>query len=172
MPAYACAFKQERPHRPHLDRHRPRHAARGLSPPARKRRRVVLLESVDQGRLGRHSFVGCGTRLVSFAEAQTVAAPVIGYLGYDYVATLEPTVALPDDGPDLPESRFVVADAFLRFDHVTGTADILHGDGEAIAAALAQPADVADEPIATGRRPRLGRRTRRSTSGACGAPRS
>jgi anthranilate synthase component 1 len=110
-----------------------------------------LLESVDQGRLGRHSFVGCGTRLVSFAEAQTVDAPVVGYLGYDYVATLEPTVRLPDDGPNVPESRFVVADVFLRFDHVTGTADILHGDSEAIVAALAQPAAAADEPLTTGR---------------------
>ncbi len=59
-----------------------------------------LLESVDQGRLGRHSFVGCGTRLVSLAEAETVDAPVVGYVGYDYVARLEPTVALPEDGPD------------------------------------------------------------------------
>ena len=71
-------------------------AARGVSPPARKRPRAsFLLESVDQGRLGRHSFVGCGTRLVSFAEAEAIDAPVVGYLGYDHVATLEPTVTLP-----------------------------------------------------------------------------
>ncbi len=108
-----------------------------------------LLESVDQGRLGRHSFVGYGTRLVSFAEAETIDAPVVGYLGYDHVATLEPTVALPDDGPDVPESRFVVADVFLRFDHVTGTADVLHGDSELIEATLKQPVTVADEPVAT-----------------------
>jgi anthranilate synthase component 1 len=109
-----------------------------------------LLESVDQGRLGRHSFVGCGTRLVSFAEAETIEAPVVGYLGYDYVAKLEPTVALPVDGLELPESRFVVADVFLRFDHVTGMADVLHGDSDTIAAALAQPAEVAVEQVASG----------------------
>jgi anthranilate synthase component I len=108
-----------------------------------------LLESVDQGRLGRHSFVGCGTRLVSFAEAETIDAPVVGYLGYDHVATLEPTVTLPADGPDVPESRFVVADVFLRFDHVTGTADVLHGDGDEIEAALKRPVTVADEAVAT-----------------------
>jgi anthranilate synthase component 1 len=111
-------------------------------------RASFLLESVDQGRLGRHSFVGCGSRLVSFEEAETVDAPVVGYLGYDHIAKLEPTVTLPNDGPDVPESRFVVADVFLRFDHVTGTAEVVHGDSDEIAAALAQPATVADEPAA------------------------
>ena len=97
-------------------------------------RASFLLESVDQGRLGRHSFVGCGERLVTFGQAEREEAPVVGYLGYDHVARLEPTVPLPLEGPDVPESRFVVADVFLRFDHVTGTADVLHGD----------PAEVAD----------------------------
>jgi anthranilate synthase component I len=76
-----------------------------------------LLESVDRGRLGRYSFAGRGSRIVSFEEAETCGAPVVGYLGYDHVAELEPIVALPDEGPGLPESRFVVADEFLRFDH-------------------------------------------------------
>ena len=71
---------------------------------------AFLLESVDQGRLGRHSFVGCGSRLVYLNEAEACGEPVVGYLGYDYVAQLEPTVPLPADGHDLPESRFVVAD--------------------------------------------------------------
>ena len=44
-------------------------------------------------------------------------APVVGYLGYDHVAKLEPTVPVPGDGPALPESRFVVADELIRFDH-------------------------------------------------------
>ena len=104
-------------------------------------RASFLLESVDQGRLGRHSFVGFGDRLVSFEEAETIDRPVVGYLGYDHVPTLEPTVPLPVDGPATPESRFVVADAFLRFDHVTGTAEVLCGDPEAIAALLAQPVE-------------------------------
>jgi anthranilate synthase component 1 len=104
-------------------------------------RASFLLESVDQGRLGRYSLVGCGSRLVSFEEAEALDEPVVGYLGYDHVSTLEPTVPLPADGPDVPESRFVVADVFLRFDHVTGTADVLHGDPEEVAALLARPVE-------------------------------
>ncbi|HEY5294524.1 MAG TPA: chorismate-binding protein [Gaiellaceae bacterium] len=104
-------------------------------------RASFLLESVDQGRLGRHSFVGYGDRLVSFEEAETTDAPVVGYLGYDHIAKLEPTVPLPAAGPSTPESRFVVADAFLRFDHVTGTAEVLHGDPREVAALLAQPVE-------------------------------
>jgi anthranilate synthase component 1 len=102
-------------------------------------RSSFLLESVDQGRLGRYSLVGSGARLVSFDEAEELDEPVVGYLGYDHVAKLEPTVPLPADGPDLPESRFVVADVFLRFDHVTGTADVLVGDPDDVAALLRRP---------------------------------
>ena len=91
-------------------------------------RASFLLESVDQGRLGRYSFIGFGDRLVSFEEAEALAVPVVGYLGYDHIAKLERTVPLPADGPSTPESRFVAADAFLRFDHVTGTTEVLHGD--------------------------------------------
>ena len=111
-------------------------------------RASFLLESVDQGRLGRHSFVGCGERLVTFEEAEHETAPVVGYLGYDHVARLEPTVPLPADGPNVPESRFVVADVFLRFDHVTGTADVLHGDPGEVAAALARAPQPAPERAA------------------------
>jgi len=35
-------------------------------------RASFLLESVDQGRLGRYSLVGCGDRIVSFEEAESV----------------------------------------------------------------------------------------------------
>jgi anthranilate synthase component 1 len=102
-----------------------------------------LLESVERGRLGRHSLVGSGARLVSFDEAEArvaAGAPVVGYLGYDGVAQLEPTVPLPRDGHDLPESRFVVADTLVRFDHVTNVADVLAGDAVAVAERLARPA--------------------------------
>src|ERR1051325_4099450 len=91
-----------------------------------------LLESVEQGRLGRHSFVGSGTRLVYLNEAEAVGLPVVGYVGYDWVVKLEPTVPLPDDGPRLPESRFVVADTLIRFDHVRAIAEVLHGDADAL----------------------------------------
>ncbi len=99
-----------------------------------------LLESVEKGRLGRHSLVGAGSRLVTFAEAEqevTAGRPVVGYLGYDHVTVLEPTVPLPAAGPELPESRFVVADTLVRFDHVASVADVLAGDPAEVSARLA-----------------------------------
>src|SRR5919199_3679614 len=90
-------------------------------------RASFLLESVERGRLGRYSFVGAGARVIPFEEAETVATPVVGYLGYDFVAKLEPTVPLPADGPPFPESRFVVADTLIRFDHAQGVAEVLAG---------------------------------------------
>jgi anthranilate synthase component 1 len=95
-----------------------------------------LLESVERGRLGRHSFVGAGTRLVTFEAAEALGEPVIGYLGYDHVAKLEPTVATPDRGRDLPESRFVAADTLIRFDHGLGMAEVLCGDPAAVTGLL------------------------------------
>jgi anthranilate synthase component I len=93
-------------------------------------RAAFLLESVDRGRLGRYSLVGCGEQIVSFEDAEQLDEPVVGYLGYDHVAKLEPTVQLPDDGNGLPESRFVVADVLLRFDHLLGVAEVLAGPSE------------------------------------------
>jgi anthranilate synthase component I len=107
-----------------------------------------LLESVEKGRLGRHSLLGTGARMVTFEKAeQEVAAgrPVVGYLGYDHVARLEPTVALPDTGPDLPESRFVVASTLVRFDHAASLAEVLVGDPSEVAARLNGPLPVERE---------------------------
>ena len=98
-----------------------------------------LLESVEQGRLGRHSFVGAGSRLVGPAEAEALDAPVVGYLGYDHAATLEPTIPLPAAGRDLPESRFVVADTLVRFDHGLGMAEVLCGDPSGVTELLSGP---------------------------------
>jgi anthranilate synthase component I len=100
---------------------------------------AFLLESVERGRLGRHSFVGCGSRLVTFEEAEALGDPVVGYLGYDHVAALEPTVGLPDAGRELPESRFVVADTLVRFDHGLGMAEVLRGDASEVTELLAGP---------------------------------
>jgi anthranilate synthase component I len=94
---------------------------------------AFLLESVERGRLGRYSFVGAGSRLVSFAEAETLGEPVVGYLGYDAVATFEPTVSLPEEGPDVPESLFLVPDVLLRFDHARGVAILRRGDATSLA---------------------------------------
>jgi anthranilate synthase component 1 len=102
-------------------------------------RASFLLESVEQGRLGRYSLVGCGERLVSFEEAETAGAPVVGYVAYDHVARLEPTVALPQAGPDLPESRFVLADVLVRFDHARGLAEVLAGDPSDLTELLQAP---------------------------------
>ncbi|MGH2711262.1 MAG: anthranilate synthase component I family protein [Actinomycetota bacterium] len=111
-----------------------------------------LLESVEKGRLGRHSFAGYGTRLVGFEEAREVVAggsPVIGYLGYDNVAALEPVV-LPDRGGDLPVTAFVVPDLLLEFDHLLGTAEVIVGDAERaeaiLAAPIGRPEGEAEEP--------------------------
>src|SRR3954471_11388632 len=99
-----------------------------------------LLESVDQGRLGRYSFVGCGGRIVSFDGAEQLGEPVVGYLGYDVVTRLEPTVPLPEEGPGFPESRFVVPEMLVRFDHVLGVAEVLAGDPLELRALLDAPA--------------------------------
>jgi anthranilate synthase component 1 len=95
-------------------------------------RGAFLLESVERGRLGRYSFVGRGSRLVSFDEAESLGEPVVGYLGYDAVARLEPTVALPEEGPDMSESLFLVPDVLIRFDHARGVAEVLAGDASAL----------------------------------------
>jgi anthranilate synthase component 1 len=119
-----------------------------------------LLESVEKGRLGRYSLVGSGRRLVTFEEAEAEVAagrPVVGYLGYDHVAELEPTVPLPADGPGLPESRFVVAETLIRFDHAANVAEVLAGDrdaiGELLAAPVEEPRPAAHEPGQTRRFP-------------------
>jgi anthranilate synthase component 1 len=103
-----------------------------------------LLESVEKGRLGQASLVGSGARLVDFAGAEAAVAagsPVVGYLGYDHVAALEPTVPLPANGTDLPESRFVIADTLVRFDHARASAEVLAGDRDAVAELLARPVE-------------------------------
>ena len=120
-------------------------------------RASFLLESVERGRLGRHSFVGCGSRLVGFEEAETCGLPVVGYLGYDHAAVLEPTVPLPEAGRDLPESRFVVAETLVRFDHAAGMAEVLAGDPAEITSLLlgALPEHAAGSGTASGSTRRL-----------------
>jgi anthranilate synthase component 1 len=107
-----------------------------------------LLESVEKGRLGRYSLVGAGKRLVDFEQAERELAagrPVVGYLGYDHIAELEPTVTLPAHGPELPESRFVIADTLVRFDHVTSVAEVLAGDRDELERVLLS--DMPGDPV-------------------------
>lgn len=105
----------------------------------REARAAFLLESVERGRLGRHSLVGCGSHLCYLAEAEACGEPVIGYLSYDYAARLEPAVELPQERTGVPESRFLVADVLIRFDHVLGAAEVVRGDPDDVAALLARP---------------------------------
>jgi anthranilate synthase component 1 len=111
---------------------------------------AFLLESVERGRLGRHSLVGCGSRLCDLAEAEACGEPVVGYVAYDYASRLEPTVPLPDDGASLPESRFLVAEVLIRFDHVLGTAQVIRGDADVVSSVLARR--MPDLPGSTGTR--------------------
>jgi anthranilate synthase component I len=113
-------------------------------------RASFLLESVEKGRLGRYSLVGCGSRILPFEEAEASDAPVVGYVAYDFVAKLEPTVPLPDAGGGLPESQFVVADVLVRFDHARGLAEVLAGDANEVTQLL--DADVPRPPRESGRR--------------------
>jgi anthranilate synthase component 1 len=113
-------------------------------------RAAFLLESVERGRLGRHSFVGRGSRVVDLAEAESLGEPVVGFVGYDVVARFEPTVPLPDEGPGFPESRFVVPDVLVRFDHARGVAEVLVGDAGEAARLLDGPQP--DSPRGSGAR--------------------
>ena len=106
-----------------------------------------LLESVERGRLGRNSFVGRGSRVVTLEEAETLDLPVVGYVSYDYAAKLEPTVPIPEDGAGLPESSFIAVETLVRFDHGAGVAEVLAGDPEDVARRLALPLD---EPSRSG----------------------
>ena len=62
-------------------------------------RASFLLESVEQGRLGRHSFIGSGSRVVSFEEAEALGEPVVGYLAYDHVREARADRAAPGRRP-------------------------------------------------------------------------
>ncbi len=115
-----------------------------------------LLESVERGRLGRNSFLGSGPRLVSFEEAERLGVPVVGYLAYDHVAKLEPTVPMPSGGSPFPESRFIVAETLVRFDHGAGVVEVLAGDAKDIADRLEQPLDLGHD-LPGGARGRLRR---------------
>ena len=99
-------------------------------------RASFILESVERGRLGRNSWMGAGSRIVDFDEATELGLPIVGYLAYDHVARLEPTVPLPADGRGFPESRVIVCDTLVRFDHGAGIAEVLAGDREEIAGRL------------------------------------
>ncbi len=99
-------------------------------------RASFVLESVERGRLGRYSWLGAGSRILPLDEAETLGLPLVGYVGYDHVVRLEPTVPLPEAGNGFDESRVVVADTLVRFDHGAGVAEVIAGDPDEIAGRL------------------------------------
>ena len=124
------------------DRHpdRPDHPARGLHPAAR-RGPSGLPARVGRAGPARAALVRrCGrARGLAGGGGATGRAPVVGYLAYDHVARLEPTVPLPPDGPSHPESRFIVADTLVRFDHAAGLAEVVCGDPDELRVRLDAP---------------------------------
>src|SRR6266478_199865 len=68
---------------------------------------------------------------------------------------LEPTVPLPANGPGFDESRFVVPELLVRFDHARGIAEVLVGDSAEAARLLEAPQP--DAPRGTGARGELQR---------------
>ena len=132
--------------RSNRDLDRPDHPARGLPEAARGRPRQ-LPARVGRARAARAPLVRRLRLASSWTSrgAEQSGKPVVGYLGYDHAATLEPTVQLPGDGPSLPESRFVVAETLIRFDHVLGLAEVLAGNPEDVAELLRAQVD---DPVA------------------------
>src|SRR5581483_10127161 len=71
-------------------------------------RASFLLESVEQGRLGRYSLVGCGSRLVSYEEAELAGEPVVAdvLVRFDHVRNVaEVLYGDPDEVGQLLESE-------------------------------------------------------------------
>ena len=111
---------------------------------------AFLLESADQGRVGRYSFIGFRPRSVlrwslgdpgdpyalaaaelsRFRAAQLPDLPpfaggAVGVFAYDLVRTVEP---LGDPGPDplgLPDLALMLTDALVVFDHLKHTVTVL-----------------------------------------------
>ena len=64
-----------------------------------------ILESVERGRLGRYSWMGAGSRHRRLRRGRpSSGCPIVGYLAYDHVTRLEPTVPLPEAGRASPRA--------------------------------------------------------------------
>ena len=88
---------------------------------ARRARASFLLESVEQGRLGRllARRLRRPARLASRRPSGSTSRSSATSATTTSRSSSRPC-RCPDAGPDLPESRFVVADVLVRFDHVHG----------------------------------------------------
>jgi anthranilate synthase component I len=120
------------------------HRARGLRDPS------FLLESADQGRVGRYSFIGVRPRKVlrwslgdpgdpyALAAAELArfqAAPLpdlppfaggaVGVFAYDLVRTVEPLGEPNPDPLGVPDLALMLTDALVVFDHFKRTVTVL-----------------------------------------------
>jgi anthranilate synthase component I len=109
-----------------------------------------LLESADQGRVGRYSFIGYRPRKVlrwslgdpgdpyALARAELAgcrAAPLpglppfaggaVGVFAYDLVRTVEPVGPPPPDELGVPDLALMLTDALVAFDHLERTVTVL-----------------------------------------------
>jgi anthranilate synthase component I len=119
---------------------------------------AFLLESADQGRVGRYSFIGVRPRstvrwslgdpgdpyvlaqaeLSRFRPAPLAGLPpfaggAVGLFAYDLVRTVEPLGAPNPDPIGLPDLALMLTDALVVFDHLKHTVTVLanvYGDEE------------------------------------------
>jgi len=144
-----------------------------------------LLESVEGGeRIGRYSFLGANPERVIRVDARDGADPLhaveeamsqyrpvavpgmprftggaVGFIGYEYIHHVEPTVARPKrDDLGTPTLCFMITDTILIFDRVSQTIKIVanaHTNGDPAAAYDAACRRIADiigqlvQPVAT-----------------------
>jgi anthranilate synthase component I len=123
-------------------------------------RPAFLLESADQGRVGRYSFIGIQPRKVvrwslgdpgdpyalAQAELSRLRAPhrvpglslpfaggAVGFFAYDLVRSVEPLGEPNPDPLGLPDLALMLTDSLVVFDHLTHTVTILanvYADGD------------------------------------------
>src|SRR5688500_12410668 len=108
-----------------------------------------LLESAEQGRLGRYSFLGFRPHAtltwslgdegdpydlaaafvasydVSVSDALPFAGGAVGFFGYDLVRTVEPLGEPNPDPVGLPDMALMLSDVLVAFDHLKHTVTIL-----------------------------------------------
>jgi anthranilate synthase component 1 len=115
-----------------------------------ERQPAFLLESAEQGRVGRYSFIGCRPRkllrwslgdpgdpytltadeLSGFDPAPLDGLPpfaggAVGMFAYDLVRTVEPLGAPNPDPLGLPDLALMLTDALVVFDHLKRTITVL-----------------------------------------------
>ena len=124
----------------------------------RDRDPAFLLESADQGRVGRYSFIGFRPRKVlrwslgdegdpyALAEAELrrlrvaplpdlppFAGGAVGLFAYDLVRTVEPLGPPNPDPVGLPDLALMLTDALVAFDHLKHTVTVIanvYGDDD------------------------------------------